>query len=85
MLASRPPYSAGHETTDHRSAASSRSQERWASKPAAVSSDARLPRGGTCAASHARASDRNWASPGVSVRSTARIWHTVRYRATMRR
>ena len=60
----RPPYSSGHDTTDQRSAASSASQARWASKPSAVSSDGERRGGGACPSSQARASARNasWAS-----------------------
>ena len=84
MPTSRPPYSAGQLTTDHRSSYSSRSQARCCSKPSAVSSEARAPGAGAWASSQARASARKASSAGEKVRSMpARIWHTVRYSATM--
>ena len=64
MPTPRPPYSSGHDTTDQRSAASSASQARWASKPSAVSREGSERGAGAWAASQARASARNasWAS-----------------------
>ncbi len=64
MPTPRPPYSSGHDTTDHRSANMVRSHARWASKPSAVSRDGRACGAGAWADSHVRASSRNasWAS-----------------------
>src|SRR5207248_4533433 len=68
-LASRPPYSCGHETTAHRASNSARSHSLWSAKPSRVSPDGNGGRG-TFASSQARASARNASSSPVKVRST---------------
>src|SRR5271163_1073687 len=78
MPTSRPPYSTGQLTTDQRSSYMVRSQARWASNPAAVSSEGRGS-AGTCAASHAHASARKASCAALKVRSmTEGIFHSVR-------
>src|SRR3954453_20285324 len=67
-LASRPPYSSGHDTTAHRLSKSLRAQSRCRAKPARVSPDGRS--WGTLASSHCRASARNASSASVNLRST---------------
>ena len=72
----RPPNSSGHETTDQRASYMVFSQARWASKPAAVSSEGNGPRPlaavGTWLSNQARASDRNSSCSLVKPRSMAR-------------
>src|SRR5262245_10890470 len=68
-VASRPPYSRGHDTTAHRASNSARSHSLWSAKPSRVSPDGSAGRG-TFASSHARASVRNACSSSVKVRST---------------
>ncbi len=60
-LASRPPYSRGHETTAQPASNSRRSHSRWAPTPAAESPDG-IGRGGLLASSHSRTSARNASS-----------------------
>src|SRR5436305_11214934 len=76
-LASRPPYSFGHETTAHLASNNARSQSRCDANPSRVSPDGRSC--GTFAESHARASARNASSSSLNVRSTARLVTAPRY------
>src|SRR5436190_22362978 len=68
-LASRPPYSCGHDTTAHRASNSACSHSLWSAKPPRVSPDGNGGRG-TFASNQARASARNASSSSVKVRST---------------
>src|SRR5215204_274729 len=68
-VASRPPYSCGHDTTAHRASNSARSHSLWSAKPSRVSPDGKGGRG-TFSSSQARASARNASSRSVKVRST---------------
>ena len=73
---SRPPYSTGQLTTDQRSANRVASHSRWASNPAAVSSEGRGS-SGTCVDSQARASARNSSCRAVEgeVHAAANLTH----------
>src|SRR6266540_3675488 len=68
-LASRPPYSSGHDTTAQRASNRARSHSLWRAKPSRVSPDGSAGRG-TLASSHERASARKACSVSVKVRST---------------
>ena len=79
--AARPPYSSGHDTTDHRASNIAFSHTLWAAKPSAVSSDGSGPlplrSDGTCASSQARASARKASSSGVNLRSIVAIGRRI--------
>ena len=63
-LASRPPYSRGHDTTAQPASNSFRSHSRWAPIPAAVSPDG-MGSGGLLASSQSRTSARKASSSTV--------------------